>query len=195
MRIPQKPSRIVAGLAVLLAALSPTPVARGAAAPPAAPPGAITALTVPVSGMTCVLCTRGVEESIKRIDGVFDVSAELASGLVRVQAAEGRSLNIRDVKDRVQAAGFKVGGECEVEALGRFSIGQDGRITFRVPGTAYAYQVLEDGGLRRLFKSHAGLKGDYLLVFRLHEHPRWKPPAIAIVRAEYRGQAMQAPLR
>ena len=85
MRIPQKPSRIVAGLAVLLAALSPTPVARGAAPPPAAPPGAITALTVPVSGMTCVLCTRGVEESIKRIDGVFDVSAELASGLVRVQ--------------------------------------------------------------------------------------------------------------
>ena len=55
--------------------------------------------------------------------------------------------------------------------------------------------MLEDGELRRLFKSHAGLKGDYLLVFRLHEHPRWKPPAIAIVRAEYRGQAMQAPLR
>ena len=195
MRIPQKPPRIAAGLAVLVAALSPPSAAGGAPAPGTAIPGAITALTVPVSGMTCVLCTRGVEESIKRIDGVFDVSAELASGLVRVQAVEGKSLNIRDVKDRVQAAGFKVGGECEVEAVGRFNIGQEGKITFRVPGTAYAYQVLEDGELRRLFKSHAGLKGDYFLVFRLHEHPRWKPPAIAIVRAEYRGDASHAPVR
>jgi len=195
MRIPQNPPRIAAGLAVLVAALAPPAAVRGAPAPAAGPQGAITALTVPVSGMTCILCTRGVEESIKRIDGVFDVSAELATGLVRVQAAEGKSLNIRDVRDRVQAAGFKVGGECEVEAVGRFSIGQEGRITFRVPGTAYAYQVLEDGELHRLFKSHAGLRGDYFLVFRLHEHPRWKPPAIAIVLADYRGQASQGPVR
>ncbi|OLC53194.1 MAG: hypothetical protein AUH92_06505 [Acidobacteria bacterium 13_1_40CM_4_69_4] len=196
MRIPQKPRRSAAGLAVLVATLSLPSVVRGAPVPGAATPGAITALTLPVSGMTCVLCTRGVEESIKRIDGVFDVSAELATGLVRVQAAEGKSLNIRDVKDRVQAAGFKVGGECEIEAVGRFSIGQqEGRITFRIPGTAYAYQVLEDGELHRLFKSHAGLKGDYFIVFRLHEHPRWKPSAISIVRAEYRGPASQASVR
>src|SRR5207249_1787684 len=118
---------------------------------------------------------------------------ELSTGLVRVQAAEGKSLNIHDVKARIQAAGFKVGGECEVEGIGRFNIGPEGRITFRMPGATPAYQVLEDEELRRLFRSHAGLRGDYFLVFRLHEHPRWKPPAIAIVRAEYRGPASQEP--
>jgi len=190
MRIPQK-----ARLVVLAAALAQPALVAGAPASGTPPPGAISALTLPVSGMTCVLCTRGVEESIKQLDGVVDVSAVLATGLVRVQAAEGKSLNIHDVKARVQAAGFKVGGECEVEAVGRFSIGPEGRITFRMPGTASAYQVLEDEELRRLFRSHAGLRGDYFLVFRLHEHPRWMPPAIAIVRAEYRGPASQAPIR
>jgi len=194
MRIAQKPPRIAAGLAILAAGLLLPAVVRGAPVP-GATAGAITAITLPVSGMTCVLCTRGVEESIKRIDGVLDVSAELATGLVRVQAAGGKSLNIRDVKDRVQKAGFLVGGECVIEAVGRFSIGPEGRITFRVPGTAYAYQVLEGPELYRLFKAHAGLRGDYFVVFRLHEHPRWKPPAMAIVRSEYRGPSSQASAR
>ncbi len=189
MRIQQKAPRI-AGWVVVMAGAVALPMDVGAVPQQAIPPpGAITALTVPVSGMTCVLCTRGVEESIKRLDGVVGASADLATGLVRVQAEEGKSLNIHDVKARIQAAGFKVGGECQVEGVGRFSIGPEGRITFRMPGTTPAYQVLEDDELRRLFRSHAGLRGDYFLVFRLHEHPRWKPPAIAIVRAEYRGPA------
>ena len=190
--------RLAVFLALVACALPAGPraaLAQSPGGPGSVRPGTVSALVVPVSGMTCALCTRGVETSIRLLDVVGGASADLSTGLVRVQAAEGKSLNIRDVKDRVQAAGFKVGGECEVEAVGRFSIGQEGKITFRVPGTAYAYQVLEDGELRRLFKSHAGLKGDYFLVFRLHEHPRWKPPAIAIVRAEYRGEASQAPVR
>ncbi len=161
-------------------------LAQGAKAP-AFRPGAVTALVVPVQGMTCALCTRGVEESIKLLDVVDVASAELSTRLVRVQAAEGKSLNIRDVRDRVQKAGFKVGGECEVEATGRFSLGPEGRIMFRIPGTAYSFQVLEGAEVKRLFKSDPGLKGEFFLVFRLHEHPRWKPPAISIVRGESRG--------
>src|SRR2546422_4936419 len=34
----------------------------------------------------------------------------------------------------------------------------DGRITFRVPGTAYAFQVLEGSELKRLFRTRPGLK-------------------------------------
>ena len=89
-------------------------------------------------------------------------------------------------------AGFRVGGECDVEATGRFSIGPEGRITFRIPGTVYSFQVLEGSELKRLFKNDAGLKGDFFLAFRLHEHPRWKPPAIAIVRGERRDGASSA---
>jgi copper chaperone CopZ len=136
--------------------------------------------------MTCALCTRGVEQSIKLLDSVVGVSAELSSGLVRVEAAEGKSLTIRDVKDRVQKAGFRIGGECDVEAIGRFGIGPEGRITFRIPSTTYSFQVLEGSELKRLFRNDSGLRGDFFLTFRLHEHPRWKPPAISIVRGEPR---------
>ncbi|MEK7283488.1 MAG: cation transporter [Acidobacteriota bacterium] len=193
-RIPQKRpglATLVAALAVLFIASVP------AAAQPsrgAAPAGAVQVLTVPVRGMTCALCTRGVEEAVKRLDGVVEAAADLSTGLVRVQAAEGRSLSIHDVKDRVVKAGFKVGGECQVEAAGRFSISPEGRIMFRIPGTPYAYQVLEGSELLRLFRSHPGLKGDFFISFRLHDHPRWKPPAIAIIRAEFRG-AVPPPAR
>ena len=190
MRIPQIALRALASFA-LLAACGGLPGSRDVfaqtpGAPGAVRTGAITALVLPVAGMTCALCTRGVEQSIKLLDGVAEASAELSTGLVRVQAAAGKSLNIHDVKDRVQKAGFKIGGECDVEATGRFSIGPEGRITFRIPGTLYAFQVLEGGELKRLYKTRPGLKGDFFLVFRLHEHPRWQPPAISIVRGESR---------
>ena len=161
--------------------------AQGAAAPATVRPGAVTALVLPVKGMTCALCTRGVETSIRLLDAVQEVSADLSSGLVRVQAGEGKSLNIKDVKDRIQKAGFRVEGECEVEAVGRFSMGPEGRITFRVPGTAYSFQVLEGSELKHLFKGNPGLKGEYRLDFRLHDHARWKPSAISIVRGETQG--------
>jgi len=156
------------------------------------PAGAVTALVIPVTGMTCAMCTRGVETSIKGLDVVDGASADLSSGLVRVEAVGGRSLNIKDVKDRIQKAGFKVGGECEVEAVGRFGFGPDGLITFRVPGTAYAFQVLEGSELKRLFMLDPGLKGDIDLTFRLHEHARWKPAAISIVRGEVRAAGAPA---
>jgi copper chaperone CopZ len=185
-RIPQNQPGAAAVVAVLTA-LSVAPVS---AAPPvrgAAPAGTVRVLTLPVKGMTCALCTKGVEESVKRLDGVAGAAADLGSGLVRVEAAAGKSLSLGEVKDRVVKAGFKVGGECQIEADGRFSISPDGRIMFRIPGTAYAYQVLEGSELLRLYKYHPGLKGDFSVSFRLHDHPRWKPPAISIIRAETLG--------
>jgi copper chaperone CopZ len=190
IRIPHVPPRLAVILAVAawgLFARTPVALAQGPGGASPVRPGAVTALVVPVQGMTCALCTRGVESSIKLLDVVQGASADLSTGLVRVQAAEGRSLNIKDVKDRVQKAGFKVGGECDVEAVGRFTLGTDGLITFRIPGTAYSFQVLEGTELKSLFKADARLRGDYFVAFRLHDHPRWKPSAISITRAESRG--------
>jgi len=179
--------------ALTSAAPSPVKAAPGRNGLP--PAGAVTALVIPVTGMTCALCTRGVETSIRGLDVVDGASADLSSGLVRVEAVGGKSLNIKDVKDRIQKAGFKVGGECEVQAIGRFGFGPDGLITFRVPGTAYAFQVLEGSELKRLFRLDPGLRGDIDLTFRLHEHPRWKPSAISIVRGEVRAAGAPAAVR
>jgi len=184
------PPRIAVFLAFVACGLfagSKATLAQGPRSTGPVRPGVVSALVVPVTGMTCALCTRGVETSIKLLDVVEGASANLSTGLVRVQAGEGKSLNIKDVKDRVQKAGFKVGGECDLEATGRFSLGPDGRITFRIPGTAYSFQVLEGSEVKRLFKADPKLKGEYFLAFRLHEHPGWKPVAISIERGESRG--------
>src|SRR5262245_48875055 len=108
-------------------------------------------LSFPVRGMVCPLCTRGVEESLKRLPGVASVRADLASGRVDVEAEDGQSLNLEVVRQRTARAGFPVNGESDVVARGRFTIGADGRITFRVTGSTYAWQVLEGQQLRVMF--------------------------------------------
>jgi cytochrome c biogenesis protein CcmG/thiol:disulfide interchange protein DsbE len=151
---------------------------------PAGALAAVRGLVVPVSGMTCALCTRGVEESIKQAEGVGGVAADLATGRVRVDAAEGKSLNIREVKERVVRAGFKVAGECDVIAAGRFQIGIEGRINFRVADGPALYQVLEGNELRRMIRAYPGLKREFVVAFRLHDHPNWKPAAVSILSFE-----------
>src|SRR5262245_35871972 len=139
--------------------------------------------------MTCALCTRGGEQSVQLLDRVWWASATVSTGLGRVEASQCVSLHVRGVRDRVRKSGFRVGGECETEAIGRFTFDSEGRVTFRIPGTVYAYQVLEGSELKRLFRARPGLAGDFFVAFRLHEPPRWKSPAISTVRGEPRGDA------
>jgi copper chaperone CopZ len=144
----------------------------------------VRALSFPVRGMVCRLCTRGVEESIKRLRGVAAVRADLASGRVDVQAQVGQSLNIDEVRQRAARAGFPVSGATDVEARGRFAIGAEGRITFRAAGTTYVWQVLEGQHLLALFRRNPTLRGDYVVGFRLHERSGVARPAIAVTRVE-----------
>lgn len=141
-------------------------------------------LSFPVRGMVCRLCTRGVEESIKRLNGVASVRADLATGRVDVEAQDGRALNIDEVRQRAARAGFPVHGDTDVVARGRFAIGTEGRITFRVTGSNYAWQVLEGQQLLALFRSSPSLKGEFQIGFRLHERPPFARPAIALTRFE-----------
>jgi len=185
-RIPQKCFREAARAAgpwlALACALLPVPAHAG-----------VQSLAMTVTGMTCPLCTRGVEESIRTLEGVGTVTADLGTGRVQVEAREGKSLAIQQVKERVVMAGFKIGSECEVVATARFALGPEGRIPLRVPGTAYAYQVLEGGELRRLFRTHPGLKGEYVVGFRIHDHPNWKPAAASITSFDVLPAAAAAP--
>lgn len=168
-------TRVMAGLvwAVLLLAIDAAPAEAR-----------VVGATLPVRGMTCALCTKSVEESVKGLGGVR-VTADLSRGLVSVEAIDGHSLGLRDVKDRILAAGFKIGGEPEVKAIGRFILTNDSRITFRVNGGS-SYQVLENDTLRRMFRHSSRLAGEYEITFRLHEHPEWRPSGIALSRFEER---------
>ena len=144
----------------------------------------IRAVAMPVSGMTCMLCTRGVAESIRRLETVARVHVDLSTGRVTVEAVEARSLNLQRVGERVVQAGFAVDGEFDVVAVGRFALGAGRRFTFRIGGEAKAYQVLENYATLNLFKNHPDLKGEFLAAFRLHTHRDWKRDAIAITKIE-----------
>jgi copper chaperone CopZ len=137
-----------------------------------------------VGGMTCPLCVRGVEESVKRLDGVAGVEADLATGQVRVEAATGLSLSVQQIKERIVHAGFRIGGEPDLLANGRFAIGPARRIIFRVLGTPYFYRVLEGSELLRFLKAYPRAEGEFLVGFRLHDRPQWKPAAITITSFE-----------
>jgi copper chaperone CopZ len=144
----------------------------------------IVGLSFPVRGMVCPLCTRGVEESIRGLRGIGRVTADLTSGRVTIEAGGTQPLNIQEVRDRAGRAGFPVDGETDVVARGRFTIGAEGRISFRATGSAYTWQVLESHELLSLFRSNPGLRGDFLVGFRLHDRPAGTRPAIAITHFE-----------
>ncbi len=174
MRISQRTGAAKgACLAAVLLALAPGTVRAG-----------ILRIVLPVRGMTCPLCTRGVEESIRSLGGIGSVGADLSSGLVRVEAEEGKSLVLQQMRLQVERAGFTIGGEAEIVASARFIIGPAGRITMRISGTSYAFQIIEGGEFRRMIHDHPGLKGDYLVDFRLHDHPGWKPAGASITGFE-----------
>jgi len=137
-------------------------------------------VVVPVSGMTCALCTRGVEESIRRLRGVGTATADLESGRVRVTAGKEHPLDLDEVKKSVSEAGFRVSGECDLVATGRFTIGGERRLTFTINDTRLSYRVLENNQTLLLFQTHPELEGLFTVRLRVHEDSRWDPPAISI---------------
>jgi copper chaperone CopZ len=140
----------------------------------------IRSLEMRVADMTSVLYARGVQESIKGLQEVARVDVDLASRRVTVEAADGKSLSIKQVKERVTQAGFRIEGALDLRAVGRFSVGPRRRLTFRIEETSHVYQVLENYGTLTLFRNHPGLKGRFLVGFRLHDNPTWKRTAIAL---------------
>ena len=66
-----------------------------------------TEITLPVTGMTCAMCVKNVERSLKRADGVAQVSVNLATekATVRYQAD---ALSAADLVAQVEAAGYGV---------------------------------------------------------------------------------------
>ena len=144
-------------------------------------------VVVPVRGMTCALCTRGVEESIRRLRGVGTANADLKSGRVRVTVGKEHPLDLEEVKRSVAEAGFEVDGECDLVATGRFALAEERRLTLAIDGTPLRYRVLENNQTLLLFRAHPDLDGPFTVRFRLHDDPRWDPPAISLRAIEPRG--------
>ncbi|MGY1712030.1 heavy-metal-associated domain-containing protein [Geodermatophilus sp. SYSU D00758] len=60
--------------------------------------------TFAVSGMTCAHCRRAVTEEISRVDGVRDVTVDLAGGTVTVSV--DRAVDRAEIAAAVDEAGY-----------------------------------------------------------------------------------------
>lgn len=156
---------------------------------PARAAAGVQEVVIPVSGMTCALCTRGVEESIRRLRGVGTATADLDSGRVRVTVGKEHPLDLDEVTKSVREAGFEVAGECDLVATGRFTVGKERRITLAINDTQLRYRVLENNQTLLLFRAHPDLEGHFSVRFRLHSDSRWNPPVISMRSFEPLGGA------
>ncbi|WP_116947148.1 heavy-metal-associated domain-containing protein [Jiangella endophytica] len=68
----------------------------------------MTTSTFTVVGMTCDHCAGSVREELGRLDGVSEVSVDLATGSVDVTSAT--PLSSDDVKVAVEEAGYELAG-------------------------------------------------------------------------------------
>ncbi len=64
-------------------------------------------LSLPVEGMTCASCVARVEKAIKKVDGVDQVSVNLATEKASFEFDESK-VDINDIIAKVQDAGYKV---------------------------------------------------------------------------------------
>jgi Cu+-exporting ATPase len=62
--------------------------------------------TLRIGGMTCVICSRAVETSLKKVDGVFSVDVNYAAGRANVRY-DGRLASGKQFRKAVEDAGYE----------------------------------------------------------------------------------------
>ena len=67
----------------------------------------ITAITLPVEGMTCASCVLRVEKALKKIDGVDQANVNLATEKVSLSFDAGKT-NMNALSAAVEDAGYKL---------------------------------------------------------------------------------------
>ena len=65
-----------------------------------------TTTTITVDGMTCGHCVNAVQTEVGKLDGVTDVSVDLASGQVTIVANEAPGAGA--LREAVEEAGYEV---------------------------------------------------------------------------------------
>ncbi len=69
----------------------------------------ITSVNLKANGLTCSMCSNSVEKSLRTIDYIADVKANLETTSFEITFKENAVINIDDLKNKVEAAGFSVG--------------------------------------------------------------------------------------
>ncbi len=66
-------------------------------------------INLKVEGMACSGCENRIKNAVKTISGVDEVEANHETGVVKVKAED--SVNIENIKEKIDSIGFDVKGE------------------------------------------------------------------------------------
>ena len=61
---------------------------------------------VKVDGLSCPICTYGLEKKLKTIDGIENLKIELSTGTATFTVKEGKTVTEEQVKKKVKDAGY-----------------------------------------------------------------------------------------
>ena len=65
-------------------------------------------IVVTILGMSCPFCVYGVEQKLKRLDGVTELEVVLETGLATLTLAEDADISNEQLQGTVKDAGFEV---------------------------------------------------------------------------------------
>ncbi len=63
-------------------------------------------IQITVLGMSCPFCAYGVEQKLKKLDGVVELTVELETGLATLTMEDGSDVSNEELKKTVEDAGF-----------------------------------------------------------------------------------------
>ena len=69
----------------------------------------ITAIDLQVTGLTCSMCSKATEKSLRTLDFIADVKPDLNKNLFVLSFKKGPSVNLDLIKKKVEDAGFSIG--------------------------------------------------------------------------------------
>ncbi len=99
-----KPLRTAVAVAFALSVAAPTVLLQQEAAAQEQEPRQI---QVTILGMSCPFCAYGVEQKLKRLDGVEELEVVLSTGLASLTLAEEADLSTELLLETVKVAGFE----------------------------------------------------------------------------------------
>ncbi len=97
------------GTALVLALGLALTAAGASAQDQAAQPGdEVRQIEATILGMSCPFCAYGVEQKLKRLEGVTDLEVALETGLATLSLADGADVSNEVLQKTVKEAGFEV---------------------------------------------------------------------------------------
>jgi len=98
----------------------------------------ISSAELQVTGLTCSMCSQATEKSLRSLDFVENIKADLNKNLFEISFKKDKAVNIDLIRKKVQDAGFSIGNMTAMFSFNNLKVNENGQAA---AGTA-AYQFL-----------------------------------------------------